>query len=141
MRIGAKSRPFYRIVAVDERRKRTGGYLDLIGTYNPLTEPKDIKIDQTKLAEWKKKGAILSDGFLRIIGEAKQRNPRKSKKEKAAKPEEAPKKAEEEAVVTENEVAATEEAVVDAPVEEATRFSNQNKNNYGKKTNDSQSSF
>lgn len=115
MRIGAKSRPFYRIVAVDERRKRTGGYLDLIGTYNPLTEPKDIKIDQTKLAEWKKKGAILSDGFLRIIGEAKQRNPRKSKKEKAAKPEEAPKKAEEEAVVTEKE-----EAVVDAPVEEAT---------------------
>jgi small subunit ribosomal protein S16 len=115
MRIGAKSRPFYRIVAVDERRKRTGGYLDLIGTYNPLTEPKDIKIDQTKLAEWKKKGAVLSDGFLRIIGEAKQRNPRKSKKEKAAKPEEAPKKAEEEAVITEKE-----EAVVDAPVEEAT---------------------
>lgn len=115
MRIGAKSRPFYRIVAVDERRKRTGGYLDLIGTYNPLTEPKDIKIDQTKLAEWKKKGAVLSDGFLRIIGEAKQRNPRKSKKEKAAKPEEAPKKAEEEAAVTEKE-----EAVADAPVEEVT---------------------
>lgn len=86
MRIGAKSRPFYRIVAVDERRKRTGGYLELIGTYNPLTEPKEIKIDQAKVVAWKKKGAVLSDGFLRIIGEAKQRRPRKTKKEKAAAP-------------------------------------------------------
>lgn len=87
MRIGSKGRPFYRIVAVDERKKRTGGYLDLLGTYNPLTDPKEVKIDNEKLAEWKKKGAVLSDGFLRIIGEAKQKQPRKPRK---AQPETAP---------------------------------------------------
>lgn len=81
LRIGAKSRPFYRIVAVDQRKKRSGGYIDLLGTYNPLTEPKDIKIDQKKLEDWQKKGAVLSDGLLRILGQAPQRPPRKPKKE------------------------------------------------------------
>lgn len=84
LRIGAKSRPFYRIVAVDQRKKRSGGYIDLLGTYNPLTEPKDIKINQEKLEEWKKKGAVLSDGVLRILGQAPGRPPRKPKKEPKA---------------------------------------------------------
>lgn len=77
MRIGAKGRPFYRIVVVDERKKRTGGYIDLIGTYNPLTNPKEIKINQTKVEEWVKKGAQLSDGFLRITKQAPQKPERK----------------------------------------------------------------
>jgi small subunit ribosomal protein S16 len=94
MRIGAKGRPFYRVVAVDEHKKRTGGYLDLLGTYNPLTNPKEIKLNQQKVDEWISKGAILSDGFLRIIGKAKQRPPRKAKKEKAAPAEAAPTPAE-----------------------------------------------
>ena len=81
MRIGAKKRPFYRIVAVDERNKRDGSYIDLIGTYNPLTEPKQIKIDQAKLEDWIKKGAQKSDGLLRILKEAPQRPARKAKKE------------------------------------------------------------
>lgn len=127
MRIGAKSRPFYRIVAVDERRKRTGGYLELLGTYNPLTTPKEIKLDKEKLAQWKKKGAILSDGFLRIIGEAKQRNPRKTKKEKAAPkaveatPVDTEAPAVEEDVVASNDVSnevAVEPDTVEAPSEE-----------------------
>lgn len=122
MRIGSKGRPFYRIVAVDERRKRTGGYLELLGTYNPLTEPKEVKIDETKLGEWKKKGAVLSDGFLRIIGEAKQKQPRKPKKDKnePAKPEvkETPAPATEESVESEAEVAA--EVPVETPNEPET---------------------
>lgn len=80
MRIGTNRRPFYRIVAVDERKKRTGGYLELLGTYNPLTEPKEINIDQAKVEAWLKKGAQPSNGFLRIIGKAPQRPPRKPKK-------------------------------------------------------------
>lgn len=84
MRIGTKKRPFYRVVAVDERKKRGGGYLELLGTYNPLTKPKEIKLDQVKIDDWIKKGAQLSDGFLRITGKAPQRPPRKPKKEKAA---------------------------------------------------------
>lgn len=85
MRIGTKKRPFYRVVAVDERLKRTGGYLELLGTYNPLTEPKDIKLKQDRIDYWIKQGAQLSDGYLRMIGKAPQRPPRKPKKEKKAK--------------------------------------------------------
>lgn len=84
MRIGAKKRPFYRVVAVDERNKRTGGYIELLGTYNPLTEPKEIKLKQDRIDDWVKKGAQMSDGFLRIIGKAKQRPPRKPKKATSA---------------------------------------------------------
>lgn len=82
MRIGAKKRPFYRVVVVDERAKRTGAYLELLGTYNPLTEPKDIKLKQDRIDHWTKQGAQMSTGFLRIIGKAPQRLPRKPKKEK-----------------------------------------------------------
>lgn len=82
MRIGAKKRPFYRVVAVDERKKRTGEYLDLLGTYNPLTDPKEIILKQDKIDAWIKKGAVLSDGYLRMTKQAPQRPPRKPKKEK-----------------------------------------------------------
>lgn len=82
MRIGAKKRPFYRVVAVDERNKRTGGYLELLGTYNPLTEPHEINLKQDRIDHWVKQGAQMSEGFLRIIGKAPQRPPRKPKKEK-----------------------------------------------------------
>ncbi len=81
MRIGAKQRPFYRVVAVDERAKRTGAYIELLGTYNPLTEPKDIKLKQDRIDYWIKQGAQPSTGYLRIIGKAPQRLPRKPKKE------------------------------------------------------------
>lgn len=94
MRIGTKKRPFYRIVAVDERLKRTGGYLELLGTYNPLTEPKDIKLKQDRIDYWIKQGAQASDGYLRMIGKAPQRPPRKPKKEKKAEEAPAPQPAE-----------------------------------------------
>lgn len=91
---------------MDERAKRTGAYVELLGTYNPLTEPKDIKLKQDRIDYWIKQGAQMSDGFLRIIGKAPQRPPRKPKKEKKAesvkgeeKPVEEP-KAEEPAAVS-----------------------------------------
>jgi small subunit ribosomal protein S16 len=110
MRIGTNNRPFYRVVAVDERKKRTGGYLELLGTYNPLTEPKEINLDQGKIDAWMKKGAQPSEGFLRIIGKAPQRPPRKPKKA----PKEAP------AAPTPAAESATETPAAEAPVEEAT---------------------
>lgn len=82
MRIGTKKIPFYRVVVVDERAKRTGAYIELVGTYNPLTQPKDIKLKQKRIDYWIKQGAQPSVGFLRIIGKAPQRLPRKPKKEK-----------------------------------------------------------
>lgn len=81
MRIGGKKKPFYRVVVVEERSKRTGYYIELLGTYNPLTEPKDIKLKQDRIDHWIKQGAQMSTGFLRIIGKAPQRLPRKPKKE------------------------------------------------------------
>lgn len=101
MRIGAKQKPFYRIVVVDERNKRDGAYLDLLGTYNPLTEPKDIKLDKVKLAAWLKKGAQKSDGLLRMLKEAPQKPPRKPKKEKKT---EEPKAAEQPAAEIPNKI-------------------------------------
>lgn len=83
MRIGSKKRPFYRVVVVDERAKRTGGYVEAVGTYNPLAEPKDIKLKQDRIDYWIKMGAQPSTGYLRIIGKAPQRPPRKPKKEKS----------------------------------------------------------
>lgn len=86
MRIGAKKRPFYRVVVVEERSKRTGGYVELLGTYNPLTEPKEIKLKQDRIDYWTKMGAQPSVGYLRIIGKAPQKAPRKPKKEKKEEP-------------------------------------------------------
>lgn len=83
-RIGTNKKPFYRVVLVDERAKRTGAYLELLGTYNPLTEPKDIKLKQDRIDYWIKQGAQPSFGFLRMIGKAPQRPPRKPKREKKA---------------------------------------------------------
>ncbi len=93
MRIGAKKRPFYRVVAIDAKKKRTGGYLELLGTYNPLTKPKEINLKQDLIDKWLKLGAQPSDGFLRIIGQAPQRPPRKPKKAQP-EPRQAPKTAE-----------------------------------------------
>ncbi len=60
-RMGAKKRPTYRIVASDSRRPRDGKYLELIGTYNPLTSPAEVKIDEEKALKWLATGAIPSD--------------------------------------------------------------------------------
>jgi len=119
MRIGAKKKPFYRVVVVDERAKRTGAYIELLGTYNPLTEPKDIKLKQDRIDYWIKQGAQLSTGYLRIIGKAPQRLPRKPKKQsKQATGDSGQVKTEEPAKTA--ETAITEEATpVEEPIETA----------------------
>lgn len=89
MRIGAKKRPFYRVVAVNEQAKRTGGYIELLGTYNPLTTPKEINLKQDRIDHWIKQGAQMTNGYLRIIGKAKQRLPQKAKKAAKIAPEKA----------------------------------------------------
>lgn len=113
MRIGAKKKPFYRVVVVDERAKRTGAYIELLGTYNPLTNPHEIKLKQDRIDHWVKQGAQPSTGYLRIIGKAPQRPPRKPKKQKkeessAVSPQTSEEKKEE--IVTEEPVKPEEEA-------------------------------
>jgi len=63
---GAKKKPFYRIVAVDSRRKRDGKVLEVLGYYDPKTEPPTIKLDQDKYNQWINKGAIPSEAVKRL---------------------------------------------------------------------------
>jgi small subunit ribosomal protein S16 len=60
LRAGAKKRPFYRIVAMDERRKRDGRALEFLGTYDPAPDPPRIKVRKEQVAAWVAKGAQLS---------------------------------------------------------------------------------
>ncbi len=61
MRIGAKKAPYYKVVVADSKAPRNSAYIDLIGTYNPMTEPAEIKIDAEKAAKWIKNGAQPTD--------------------------------------------------------------------------------
>ncbi|MCI7401615.1 MAG: 30S ribosomal protein S16 [Christensenella sp.] len=56
-RMGAKKAPFYRIVAIDERKARGAEYLDNIGYYNPTKNPVEVRIDAEKANTWLKNGA------------------------------------------------------------------------------------
>ena len=69
-RFGAKKRPFYRIVAADSRSPRDGRYLEIIGTYNPITEPATIKIDEEKAQKWLHEGAQVTDTVKNLFNKA-----------------------------------------------------------------------
>ena len=56
-RMGAKKKPFYRVVVADSRSPRDGKFIEEIGYFNPLTEPEDIKIDGEKAKQWINDGA------------------------------------------------------------------------------------
>ena len=60
-RMGAKKAPFYRVVVADSRYPRDGRFIEEIGTYNPMTEPSEIKIDAEKAKKWIANGAQPTD--------------------------------------------------------------------------------
>ena len=60
-RMGAKKRPFYRIVAADSRSPRDGRFIEVVGTYNPITEPAEVKVNEELALEWLQNGAIPTD--------------------------------------------------------------------------------
>ena len=60
-RLGAKKAPFYRVVVADSRFPRDGRFIEEIGTYNPLTDPGEIKIDSERAQQWIKNGAQPTD--------------------------------------------------------------------------------
>ena len=66
-RMGAKQRPFYRIVAADSRFSRDGRFLEVVGTYNPVANPAEVKIDEQKALDWLKNGAIPTDTVRNIL--------------------------------------------------------------------------
>jgi len=66
-RMGAKRAPFYRVVVADSRYPRDGRFIDEIGTYNPMTDPAEIKIDAEKAEQWLKNGAQPTDTVKVIL--------------------------------------------------------------------------
>lgn len=66
-RLGAKKAPFYRVVVADSRAPRDGKYIDLIGTYNPLTDPAEIKIDADKAQKWLANGATPTETARELL--------------------------------------------------------------------------
>ncbi len=67
---GAKKKPFYRIVAVDSRKKRDGAVLEILGYYDPKTEPTTIKVDLEKYNKWVERGAQVSEAVKNLVKKA-----------------------------------------------------------------------
>ena len=65
-RFGRKKRPFYRIVVTDSRKRRDSGWIESIGYYNPLTDPKTVEIDMDRLNYWLGVGAQMSERVSKL---------------------------------------------------------------------------
>lgn len=125
-RAGAKKAPFYRVVAADSRAPRDGRFIEILGRYNPRTNPSTIEMDVEKIDAWIAKGAQPSETVAKLLLIA--RNPEVAapakeaplSKKAQAKAEAGAKAAAEPAVKPAEEVPVVEEAPVEeAPVEVA----------------------
>ena len=102
-RMGAKQKPFYRIVAADSRSPRDGRFIEVVGTYNPLKNPAEITVKEDRVLYWLNNGAQATDTVRSILSKnkvmekyaaSKAKPAKKEKKETkvAAEKKEAPKK-------------------------------------------------
>ena len=66
-RMGAKKAPFYRIVVADSRSPRDGAFIETVGTYNPLTTPAEIKVDEELTLKWLNNGAQPTDTVRSLL--------------------------------------------------------------------------
>ena len=66
-RMGAKKRPFYRLVVADSRAPRDGRFIEIIGHYNPIVDPIELVVDTEKAQDWISKGAQPSDTVKRLL--------------------------------------------------------------------------
>jgi small subunit ribosomal protein S16 len=66
-RVGSKKNPIYRVVVADSRSPRDGRFIEIIGRYNPQTDPSTIELDETKVKDWLAKGAQPSDPVRKLI--------------------------------------------------------------------------
>lgn len=70
-RMGAKKHPFYRIVVTEQRSKRDGRFVEVLGFYDPCSRPEQIKIDQDRVAYWVRNGAQPTDVVSRLLKRSK----------------------------------------------------------------------
>lgn len=68
-RMGAKQRPFYRIVASDSRNPRDGRFIETVGTYNPIAKPSEVNINEEKALYWLGNGAIPTDTVRNLLSQ------------------------------------------------------------------------
>ena len=66
-RVGAKNRPSYRLVVADSRAPRDGAFINIIGHYNPLTDPETVVIDEEKALYWLRQGAQPTATAARLL--------------------------------------------------------------------------
>jgi len=67
MRLGAKKKPFYRVVIADAKARRNGPFIEIVGIYNPKTEPAEINLKMDRVKYWLEKGAQPSDTVKKLI--------------------------------------------------------------------------
>jgi small subunit ribosomal protein S16 len=82
-RVGARGEPSYRVVVADSRAARDGAFVEIIGHYNPRTEPETIVIKEERALHWLSQGAQPTDTTARLLGKAGIMEKFKPVKEKA----------------------------------------------------------
>jgi small subunit ribosomal protein S16 len=66
-RVGAKKNPIWRIVAADQRSPRDGRNIEILGQYNPQTQPSTITVDEDRVRDWLAQGAVPSDQVRKLL--------------------------------------------------------------------------
>jgi small subunit ribosomal protein S16 len=66
-RVGSKKNPIYRVVVADARSPRDGRFIEIVGRYNPQTDPSVIELDEEKIRDWIAKGAQPTDSVRRLM--------------------------------------------------------------------------
>ena len=85
-RVGATKRPAYRVIAIDKRRSRDGRAIEILGFYDPLTDPATVQLDTDKIKAWIGNGAQPSDMVVRLMRQVEQAAQGETKPKKGAKP-------------------------------------------------------
>jgi small subunit ribosomal protein S16 len=66
-RMGTKKRPFYRVVAVDSRKKRDGDVIEYLGKYHPISNAEQFEVDENRIINWLSKGAVATETIEKLL--------------------------------------------------------------------------
>lgn len=113
--MGAKKKPFYRVVVKEKRSKRDGKYLENVGTYNPMTDPAEVNLNHERVNYWISVGAQPTETVASLI----KHNPQQTEEEKAAALQAREEKAEAERVAKAEAKKAEAEARAEAEAKKA----------------------
>ncbi len=69
-RMGARKQPYYRVVVIEKERARNGRALEVVGTYNPRTNPASVELKRDRIEHWLSKGAKMSDTVSHLLAKA-----------------------------------------------------------------------